>query len=101
MYLTGVPDPQHGPFAVVPGSHRHRLKKLRAITGDYLHRRDVTDLDATYSIADARCLLGGPGTAIFADQRLAHAGWPGHTTGIRVMLVAYLYSPDVTPPSFL
>jgi ectoine hydroxylase-related dioxygenase (phytanoyl-CoA dioxygenase family) len=96
VYLTPVLGPQNGPFAVVPGSHRHRLRKLRAIVGNYLHSRNRTDLDDSYSLAEARCLLGEPGTAIFADQRLAHAGWPGHTTGIRFMLVAYLYrrSPD-------
>ena len=44
---------------------------------------------------------GGSGTAIFADQRLAHAGWPGHTDGTRFMIVAYLYRPDVEVPGFL
>jgi Phytanoyl-CoA dioxygenase (PhyH) len=91
IYLTPVTSPENGPFSVVPGSHRHRLKKVKAIAGDYLHHRSRTDLDFEYSLADARCLLGAPGTAIFADQRLAHAGWPGHTTGTRFMLVAYLY----------
>ena len=101
VYLTPVTAPEYGPFSVVPGSHRHRVKKLKAIAGDLLAGRDHTDLDHEYDLADARCLLGGPGTAIFADQRLAHAGWPGHTTGTRFMLVAYLYEPGVTPPKFL
>jgi ectoine hydroxylase-related dioxygenase (phytanoyl-CoA dioxygenase family) len=91
IYLTPVTSPENGPFSVVPGSHRHRVKKVKAIAGNYLHHRLRTDLDFEYSLADARCLLGEPGTAIFADQRLAHAGWPGHTTGTRFMLVAYLY----------
>jgi phytanoyl-CoA dioxygenase PhyH len=91
IYLTPVSGPENGPFSVVPGSHRHRIKKLKAIAGNYLHHRSRTDLDFEYSLDDARCLLGEPGTAIFADQRLAHAGWPGHTTGTRFMLVAYLY----------
>ncbi|HWJ52025.1 MAG TPA: phytanoyl-CoA dioxygenase family protein [Propionibacteriaceae bacterium] len=91
IYLTSVTGPENGPFSVVPGSHRHRVKKVKAIAGDYLHHRSRTDLDFEYSLDDARCLLGTPGTAIFADQRLAHAGWPGHTTGTRFMIVAYLY----------
>ena len=91
IYLTPVTGPENGPFSVVPGSHRHRIKKVKAIAGNYLHHRSRTDLDFEYSLDDARCLLGEPGTAIFADQRLAHAGWPGHTTGTRFMLVAYLY----------
>jgi hypothetical protein len=91
LYLTPVTGPENGPFSVVPGSHRHRVKKVKAIAGNYLHHRSRTDLDFEYSLDDARCLLGEPGTAIFADQRLAHAGWPGHTTGTRFMLVAYLY----------
>ena len=91
IYLTPVAGPENGPFSVVPGSHRHRMKKVKAIAGNYLHHRSRTDLDFEYTLEDARCLLGEPGTAIFADQRLAHAGWPGHTTGTRFMLVAYLY----------
>jgi hypothetical protein len=91
IYLTPVSGPENGPFSVVPGSHRHRIKKVKAIAGNYLHHRSRTDLDFEYSLDDARCLLGEPGTAIFADQRLAHAGWPGHTTRTRFMLVAYLY----------
>ena len=101
VYLTPVRGPENGPFSVVPGSHRHRVRKLTAIAGNYVRRRDRTDLDAAYSFAEARCLLGEPGTAIFADQRLAHAGWPGHVTGTRFMLVAYLYDAGVTPPKFL
>ncbi len=101
VYLTAVVEPANGPFSVVPGSHRDRVKKVTAIAGDYVHGRDRTDLDHTYSIHQARCLLGPPGTAIFADQRLAHAGWPGHTTGTRFMLVAYLYQAGVKPPRFL
>ncbi len=77
------------------------MKKVKAILGDYLHGRDDTDLDHEYSIDDARCLLGPPGTAIFADQRLAHACWPGHTTGTRFMLDAYLPQVGVEPPPFL
>jgi len=101
IYLTAVTGPENGPFSVVPGSHRHRAKKVKAIAGNYLHGRKPTDLDAEYRLADARCVLGDPGTAIFADQRLAHAGWPEHTTGTRFMLVAYLYRPGVTVPGFL
>ena len=101
IYLTAVTGPENGPFSVVPGSHRDRVKKARAIAGNYVHHRKLTDLDVTYRLQDARCLLGEPGTAIFADQRLAHAGWPGHTTGIRFMLVAYLYQRDVAAPRFL
>lgn len=101
VYLTAVSEPANGPFSVVPGPHRDRVKKVKAVVGDYLHGRDRTDLDHEYSIEDARCLLGPPGTAIFADQRIAHAGWPGHTTGTRFMLVAYLYEAGVEPPAFL
>jgi hypothetical protein len=54
-----------------------------------------------YRLADARPLTGGRGTAIFADQRLAHAGWPEHTTQTRFMLVAYLFRPEVQVPRFL
>ena len=101
IYLTPVTGPENGPFSVIPGSHRDRFKKVKAIAGNYRHGRKPTDLDAEYRIEDARCLLGDPGTAIFADQRLAHAGWPGHTTGTRFMLVAYLYRPGITAPGFL
>jgi hypothetical protein len=101
IYLTPVTSPENGPFSVVPGSHRHRVKKVKAIAGDFLHHRSRTDLDFEYSLADARCLLGAPGTAIFADQRLAHAGWPGHTTGTRFMVVAYLYESGVQHRRFL
>jgi hypothetical protein len=101
VYLTPVTSPANGPFSVVPGSHRDRLKKVRAIAGDVAAHRDHTDLDHVYDLADARCLLGDAGTAIFADQRLAHAGWPGHTTGTRFMIVFYVYEEGVTPPGFL
>jgi hypothetical protein len=91
VYLTPVLGPENGPFSVVAGSHRHRIKKITAIAGNYVRGRDRTDLNFPYSMDEARCLLGEPGTAIFADQRLAHAGCPEHTTGTRIMLVAYLY----------
>jgi len=93
VYLTPVRGPENGPFSVVPGSHRDRLKKLRAIAGDYRQGRPRTAVATVYSLADAHQLLGEPGTAIFADQRLAHAGWPEHSTGTRLMVVAYLYRP--------
>jgi hypothetical protein len=101
VYLTSVTDPANGPFSVVPGSHRHRARKVKAIVGNYLHGRDYTDVDHEYSIDEARCLVGSPGTAIFADQRLAHAGWPGHTRDTRFMLVTYLYEARIEPPRFL
>jgi hypothetical protein len=101
VYLTPVTGPENGPFSVVPGSHRDRARKVRAVVGNRLARRKETDVDHVYRIEDARCLLGGPGTGIFADQRLAHAGWPGHTTGTRFMLVAYLYPRGVPTPGFL
>jgi len=101
VYLTPVRSPANGPFCVVPGSHRHRVRKLRAIAGDYLTGRDHTDLDHEYSMDEAVPLLGEAGTSIFADQRLAHAGCPEHTTGTRVMAVAYLYDEGTRPPAFL
>lgn len=101
IYLSDVPDPQHGPFSVVPGSHRHRIRKVRAVLADHRHHRPRTDVDFEYSLAEAHCLTGPPGTAIFADQRLAHAGWPGHTTGVRFMVVSYLYEIGVHAPAFL
>lgn len=53
-------------------------------------RQSVSAERLSPTIDAAQCLVARPGTAIFADQRLAHAGWPGHTTGTRFMLVAYL-----------
>jgi hypothetical protein len=101
VYLTDVTSPGNGPLSVVPGSHRHRIKKVKAIGGNYRAGRKPTDLHEEYRLEDARCLTGPSGTAIFADQRLAHAGWPGHTEGTRFMIVAYLYRPDVDVPGFL
>jgi ectoine hydroxylase-related dioxygenase (phytanoyl-CoA dioxygenase family) len=101
IYLTSVTAPENGPFSVIPGSHGDRVKKIRAVVGNALRHRDLTDLDHVYDMRFARCLTGSAGTAIFADQRLAHAGWPGHTEGTRFMLVAYLYPEDVSPPAFL
>ncbi len=101
IYLTDVDSPANGPFSVVPGSHRDRLRKVRAIAGNYRAGRKPTDLHEAYRLAEARCLTGAAGTAIFADQRLAHAGWPGHTDRTRFMIVAYLYRPDVEVPGFL
>lgn len=98
VYLTPVLSSANGPFSVIPGSHRDRVKKVRAVAGNYLRRRDPTDLDRAYSLGNAECLLGDAGTAIFADQRLAHAGWPGHTEGTRFMLVAYLYERSAARP---
>lgn len=101
IYLTPVLGAENGPFSVVAGSHRHRARKIRAVVGNYAHRRVRTDVDSVYSMTEAQCLLGGPGTAIFADQRLAHAGWPEHTVGTRFMIVAYLYETGLAPPGFL
>ena len=101
LYLTDVTEPANGPFAAVPGSHRHRLRKLAAIVHNAARRKKLTDLDGAYRLDEARCLTGAAGTAIFADQRLAHAGWPGHTTGTRLMLVGYFYDATVEVPAFL
>lgn len=101
VYLSDVPGPENGPFSLVPGSHRHRARKVRAVLRNHRGHRPRTDLDVEYSLAEARCVLGPAGTAIFADQRLAHAGWPGHTTGVRFMLVNYLYEAGVAAPRFL
>lgn len=81
-------SPEKGPFSVVPGSHRHGVK---AIAGNYHNHRSRTDLDCEHSLADTWCLLGSPGIAFFADQRLAHTGWPRHRIGTQFMLMVYPY----------
>jgi hypothetical protein len=91
LYLTPVTGPENDPSPscrdrIAIGSTGSRRSPATSYTID----RGPTSTSST-PIEDARCLLGEPGTAIFADQRLAHASWPGQTTGTSFMLVAYFY----------
>lgn len=97
VYLTDVPDSEHGPYTVIPGSHRHLGRKLANRAINTISGRPATDLPLGYRNRDARLFTEPAGTAILSVQSLAHRGWPTHTKGTRFMIVAYLVFEDDDP----
>lgn len=90
VYLTDVPTLAHGPYTVIPGSHRDILGKLVNVVGNRMRGRRATDMGLWYSLRRAVPILGTAGATIISCQTIAHRGWPRQTAARRVMLVAYL-----------
>jgi hypothetical protein len=90
IYLTDVPDLGNGPYTVVPGSHRHIVRKILNVAVNKSRRRQATDMGVTYRLAAGEPQLGGRGRTILSVQSMVHRGWPGHDRARRLVLIAYL-----------
>jgi hypothetical protein len=97
IYLSDVEEPQHGPYTVVPGSHRHFFRKLLNIVLNFVRRAPLDDMNHAYRDQDATRILGPAGTGILSCQLLAHKGWQQHTNRVRYVLVLYMRPPPARP----
>lgn len=89
-YLTDVINLSNGPYTVVPGSHRHVLRKYVNTGANVLLRRRVTDMRLGYSKRKSTTIMGKKGTTFLSVQTAVHRGWPEHRTGQRIALICYL-----------
>jgi hypothetical protein len=93
IYLSDVDEPRHGPYTVVPGSHRHFFRKLINIVINTVRQAPVDDMNYGYQDRGAARILGPAGTGILSCQLLAHKGWQEHTDRVRYVLVLYMRPP--------
>jgi hypothetical protein len=100
IYLSDVDCQRNGPYCVIPGSHRHYLRKWKNFARYAIGRSPNPD-DMTAGYTDDMCtkILGPAGTGIFSCQALAHKGWQGHNSRKRYVLVVYL-APNAEPANW-
>jgi hypothetical protein len=93
IYLSDVEEPRHGPYTVIPGSHRHFFRKWINIVLNAVRREPLDDMRYGYRDQDAVNILGSAGTGILSCQLLAHKGWQAHSDRVRYVLVLYMRAP--------
>jgi hypothetical protein len=98
-YLTPVIADDDGPYTVVPGSHRHFLRKIFNILATQIGNRPITDTPLYRDSRSVR-LKGGPGTTILSIQSIAHKGWMPQVSPERVVMIAYLDTRAVVDEPF-
>ena len=98
IYLNDVIDYGDGPYTVIPGSHRHTVRKIL----NYLYCWVITSLskrNSGWKIDDRRLFYSDKqsvsifekaGTLIISNQQIAHKGWQKHDINKRYALVCYL-----------
>jgi hypothetical protein len=90
IYLNDVRELGDGPYTVVPGSHRDRLKKVINRMNNVWRDLPRTDMRLGYTDAQAQPILGNAGTLILSCQHLAHKGWQHHDRQRRYVVICYL-----------
>ncbi len=90
VYLSDVDEAINGPYTVIPGSHRHVLRKIVNLVGNAATGAPRTDLRLCYNKSEPRLFTGPAGTGVLSVQTIAHRGWPGHAERRRYMIVAYM-----------
>lgn len=98
IYLSDVDNHGDGPYTVIPGSHRHTLRKIInyfyswittivSLSSRY-NRKD--DIKLFYNDSQAISIFGKAGTLIISNQQLVHKGWHEHDENKRYALICYL-----------
>lgn len=91
IYLSDVPTKENGPYTIIPGSHKHYLKKWKNLFANlFSGNPSPDDMKVGYDDEDATSLTADAGTAILSCQALAHKGWQGHSQNRRYVLIVYL-----------
>lgn len=85
VYLTDVIEPEHGPYAFVPRSHRFTAAKYRYIMRNWRHGLIKTEMGAIHGHSELTA-LGGKGTLIISNQNGFHRGLPQAPGRVRVLL---------------
>ncbi len=105
IYLNDVDDYGDGPYTVIPGSHRHTLRRIT----NYLYSQALAvfsrpttyeqkeDIKLFYSDQQAVPIFAKAGTLILSNQQLVHKGWHNHDRKRRYALVCYLVSKKHDP----
>ena len=90
IYLNDVESPEQGPFSLVPGSHRHVMRRWKARVLNDIHGLQYAQMETEYDFLEARPMVAQRGGGLLASVSTAHSGWPFHRTGTRYVLVCYL-----------
>ncbi len=98
IYLNDVDDYGDGPYTMIPGSHRHLLRRIinylygqiRLIWSKPTTYRPSEDIKLFYSDHQAVSIFGKAGTLILSNQQVAHKGWQKQDRKERYALVCYL-----------
>ena len=96
IYLNDVNKYGEGPYTVIPGSHKHLLKRLANYTCSFLlnskgkgkHKLDNRLL--FYTDKQAISIFAEAGTLILSNQQSSHKGWHQHDEKERYCLIAFL-----------
>lgn len=88
VYLNDVSCCEDGPLAVIPGSHRHIVRKLLNVTANTALHRSLTDMRHFYN--GGQVFLEPRGTLILSNQTMVHKGWNEHSGTRRYCLICYL-----------
>ena len=113
IYLNDVEDYGDGPYTVIPGSHRHTIRKIinylyvwaiRVMFKKTTYKWNKNDRSIFYSDKQSISIFGKAGTLIISNQQLAHKGWHKHDRNKRYALICYLIAEKhyrVQPLQFL
>ena len=89
IYLTDVHDEADGPYTIIPGSHRHYVRKA---INDFINAVSSSGRrDMHHVVADRRQtpVLGPAGTMILSTQDAMHKGGSEHSGRPRYALIAH------------
>lgn len=99
IYLNDVDDYGDGPYTLIPGSHRHTLRKIinylcvwliNLVFKKKTFSRKKDDRRLFYRDRQSVSIFGKAGTLIISNQQLAHKGWQKHDKKKRYALICYL-----------
>ena len=99
IYLNDVDDYGDGPYTLIPGSHRHTIRKiinylcvwlLNLVFKEKTFNRKKDDRRLFYRDHKSVSIFGNAGTLIISNQQLAHKGWQKHDKKKRYALICFL-----------
>lgn len=99
IYLNDVDDYGDGPYTLIPGSHRHTIRKIinylcvwliNIVFKKKTFNRKKDDRRLFYRDRQSLSIFGKAGTLIISNQQLAHKGWQKHDKNKRYALICFL-----------
>ena len=90
LAVSDQSDLKCGPFAVIPGSHKQKIKNylMCQVNSKILRKKGSSATDAIfYRQADLKPLLLLPGEVAFCDQTIVHGAMPAFEGGMRTTFV--------------
>lgn len=89
VYLNDVDEDGDGPYTIIPGSHRHRVRKVANDVVNALTSGARRDMRRFVPDRRARRIHGPAGTLILSTQDAIHKGWGDHWRRPRHALIFY------------